>query len=698
MFRVGIDVGGTFTDAIVIDEEGKISLFKSPTTPKDISEGVFNCLKKAAEHYNMSLTKFVSKIKIFVHGTTIATNTLLTRRGAKCGLITTKGFRDIIEMMRGHKPDLWNLRVKPPTPLVPRYLRIGVTERVDYKGDIITPLNEDEVRKAIEFFKSENVESIAVCFLFSFLNDKHEKRVKEIIQEEWPEVYVSISSEVLPQIREFERTSATVVNAYLMPVVDRYLRKMEGDLRKSGFQATPLIMQSNGGLMTFEVARRRPIHIIESGPAAGVIGASLIGEIIGIKDLISFDMGGTTAKAGLVRGGMPEVTTEYEVGGEVHTVTLTKKGGYPINIPVIDLAEVGAGGGSIAWIDAGGALKVGPKSAEAYPGPACYGFGGTEPTVTDADLTLGFLNPNYFLGGEMPLYPEKAKEALGKIADRLGMDIIEAAFGVYEVVNVNMADAIRVVTIQKGYDPREFTMIAFGGAGPVHAAALAKELKIPKVIVPKTASAFSALGMVGSNLRHDFSRTFRSILDKVDLDKLNSLFREMEGEGISLLKREGIPEERSFVIRSLDMRYVGQHHELTVEIPTRELSSQDIPQIAELFHQRHEALYAYSDRESPIEILNVRVSVIGIIEKIRLPKYEISSEDPSPALKEYREVLFEEEEGYVRAAIYDGDKLKPGNKIQGPAVIEEATTTIVIPSYASCHIDEYRNAVLSFSW
>ncbi|MCD6485624.1 MAG: hydantoinase/oxoprolinase family protein [Candidatus Odinarchaeota archaeon] len=694
-FRVGTDIGGTFTDTVAIDKDGKIMLGKSSTTYKDLAIGVFNCLEEVAEKYKLGLTEFLGQIRFFVHGTTIATNTLLEHRGAKTGLITTKGFRDIIEMRRAHKPDLWNLRVKQPDPIVPRYLRIGVEERIDKNGNIITPLNEEEVREAVRLFKKEKVESIAVCTLFSFLNDAHEKRIKEIIKEEYPEVYVSISSEVLPQIREFERTSATVINAYLQPIVDRYLLSLEEKLRSKGLKTMPFVMQSNGGIMAFSVARLKPIHMIESGPAAGVIGATYLGHIVGINDLISFDMGGTTAKAGLVRNGMPDVTTEYEVGGEVHTMTLTKKGGYPVNVPVIDLSEVSGGGGSIAWIDQGGALKVGPRSAGSEPGPVAYGLGGTEPTVTDADLILGFLNNDFFLGGKMKLQYDAAYKAIKEIiADKLGVDPLRAAFGIFEVVNNNMVDVLRVVTIQKGYDPRELTMIAFGGGGGVHAAFLAQDLGAPQVIVPKTASAFSALGMVETYLKHDFVKTYRGILQELDTDDVNRIFAQLEKDGFELLKKEGIRDEEMKALYSFDLRYIGQHHEVTVEIPAHKLGKGDIAHIEEIFHQRHEALYAYREEGSPIEIINIRVSVIGEIPKTKLPEEKIVGSDPSKAYVGSRDVLYEGFADKVPTKVYRGDLLSPGNEIEGPAIIEETTTTIVIPPKCSARVDQFRNVII----
>ena len=695
-FRVGTDIGGTFTDTISIDEKGRISMAKSSTTYKDLAIGVFNCLEEAADEYKMTLGEYLGSIRFFVHGTTIATNTLLEQRGAKTGLITTKGFRDIIEMRRAHKPDLWNLRVKPMDPIVPRYLRIGVTERIDKEGKVVTPLNEDEVREAVRLMKKEGVESIAVCTLFSFLNDVHERRIKEIIKEEYPEVYVSISSEVLPQIREFERMSATVVNAYLQPIVDKYLLSLETKLKERGLKTAPFVMQSNGGIMAFSVARIKPIHIIESGPAAGVIGATYLGHIVNINDLISFDMGGTTAKAGLVRNGMPDITTEYEVGGEVHTVTLTKKGGYPINIPVLDLSEVSGGGGSIAWIDQGGALKVGPKSAGSEPGPVSYGLGGTEPTVTDADLILGFLNKDFFLGGRMKLdYDLAYKVIKEKIADALGVDVVRAAFGIFEVVNMNMADVLRVVTIQKGYDPREFSMIAFGGGGGVHGAFLAQDLGIPKVIVPKTASAFSALGMVESFLKHDFVHTYQGILQEANLAELNKLFSKMEKDGYELLKKEGITEEEKRAVYSMDLRYIGQHHEVTVEIPAHELEKGDIAKIEELFHKRHEALYAYSEPGSPIEIINIRVTVIGELPRTKLPEEGLGDTDPSKGYVGTRDVIYEGYKNPVSTSIYRGDLLSPGNELVGPAIIEETTTTIVIPPGCKAFVDKFRNVIIT---
>jgi N-methylhydantoinase A len=620
---------------------------------------------------------------------------MLEYKGAKTGLITTKGFRDSLEMRRAHKPELWNLFLPPPPMLVPRYLRLGVTERIDYKGDIIEPLSEDEVKDALKIMKKHDIESIAVCTLFSYINDIHERRIKEIIQDEFPEAYVSISSEILPQIREYERTSTTVVNAYLMPVVDKYLRKIENELEHLGAKVQLHIMESNGGIMTSKSSRKKPVRIIESGPSAGVIASSYFGNLVGYNNVISFDMGGTTAKAGLIKGGVPEIATDYEVGGLVHTISLSKGGGYPISVPVIDLAEVGAGGGSIAWIDAGGALKVGPQSAGADPGPVCYSIGGTEPTVTDANLILGFLNPDYFLGGEIKLDYESSYKAIKeKIGDPLNISPIEAAHGIYEVVNTNMADVIKCVSVQKGYDPREFCMIAFGGAGPIHAINLAEEVSIPKIIIPKVASGFSALGMLETDLKHDFAHTYQTDLDHVDLTDVNNAFEQLESEGYAILRKEAIPQSKIKIQRMLDMRYIGQHHEVIVEISNKRLQKSDLQKIKDSFHKKHESLYAYSEREHSIETLNLRITAYGEIVKTELKKMPISNEDASQAFKSKRKVFFNPSGEYIESPIYDGSKLVPNNLIRGPAIIEEKTTTIVVFPSSVARVDPYLSVII----
>lgn len=682
-FRVGVDIGGTFTDAVVIDDQGRVSLFKDPSTPSDPSIGMLSCLRKAARAYGMEFGDFLRATEILVHGTTVATNAMLQYRGARVGLITTRGFRDSLEMFRAHKENLWDLSAQRPPMIVPRYLRVGVTERIDSRGQVLVPLAEEEVRQALRLFRDEGVVSVAVCTLFSYLNDSHERRIKEIVREEWPECHVSISSEIMRQIREFERTSTTVVNAYISPVLARYLRNLQGALQEEGLQRDFLVTASNGGVMSAEYAAAYGVTTLLSGPAAGAVGGKFFSQLLGLPNLIITDMGGTSFDVTLIKDGEYSLTTEGWVAG------------YRVAIPSIDIHTIGAGGGSIARVDEGGLLRVGPLSAGADPGPACYGRGGTEPTTTDANVVLGYLNPDYFLGGEMKLDAAAARRAIQeKIADPLGLDVVQAAHGMFKVINANMADAIRVISIERGHDPRECALVAAGGAGPIHACRLAQEVGIPTVVVPQVASVFCALGMLESDLKHDYVRTFYARLGSVDVEALNRTFAEMDEEGKSTLEREGIPADRVRIERSMDMRYVGQHHEVTVPVPGGTISAGDIPALAEAFHRVHERLYTYSEPESEVEIINLRVAAVGAVPKTRLERQPEAGPDASAARKGVRQAFIEEAGGMVEVPVYDGHRLRSGNVLDGPAIVEMVTTTVVLFPGNRAWVDPYGNLVV----
>lgn len=666
-YRVGIDIGGTFTDAVVIDDAGHIRIFKDLSTPADPSVGLQNCLRKAASAYGLEFEAFLRAIELLVHGTTVATNTMLQYKGARTALIATRGFRDALEMFRAHKHNLWDLSEQRPPMIVPRYLRYGVTERVNAAGEIVTPLDEDEVRAAVADMKAHGVESVAVCTLFSYLNDAHERRIQEIIAGEWPEVQVSISSAILRQIREFERTSTTVVNAYVSPRLSTYLGNLQQALRERGLPRDFLVTQSNGGVMSADFAAGHGVNTLLSGPSAGAVGGMFFAEILDEPNLIITDMGGTSFDVTLIKDGQYSLTTDGWVSG------------YRVAVPSIDIHTVGAGGGSLAYIDEGGMLKVGPVSAGADPGPACYGRGGREPAVTDANVVLGYLNPDFFLGGELRLDADAAHAAVAeRVARPLGLDVTAAAHGIYQLVNANMADAIRVVSIERGHDPRECALIAAGGAGPVHAVKLAEEVGIPRVVVPGTASVFCALGMLESDLKHDYVRTFYSRLEALDFAALDHTFREMEAEGRATLTAEGTLPEHMVVSRSLDMRYVGQHHEVHVDIGDTEISPVTLPELAEAFHAAHERLYTYSEAESPIEIINVRVTAVGRVPKTPLSAAPLSGPDSSGARKGRRAAYFAELGGMTAVDIYDGHRLQAGNVLQGPAVVEFVTTSVVL--------------------
>lgn len=682
-YRVGIDIGGTFTDEVVITSSGEMHIFKTPSTPADSSIGMLDCLKRAADKFGLGLADFLGRVEMLVHGTTVATNTMLQYNGAKTGLITTKGFRDALEMRRAHKENIWDLSLAPPPAIIPRHLRLGVTERINYAGQVLTPLDEDETRKVVRQLRSEGVRAIAVCTLFSFINPVHERRIREIILEEFPECYVSISSEILPQVREYERTSTTAVNAYVGPVLGRYLRNLQNKLAAAGFRHEVLITQSNGGIMSASYGAEHGAATLLSGPSAGAVGGMFFASQLGMPNLIVMDMGGTSYDVSLIKDGAYALTTEGEIAR------------YRVALPMIDIHTIGAGGGSIAYLDKGNLLRVGPRSAGADPGPACYGKGGAEPTTTDANVVLGYINPDFYLGGELRIDRRASEAAIRtRIAEPLGISLIEAADGIYRLVNTNMADATKVVSVEKGHDPREFALVAAGGAGALHGSKIAEIVGIPTVIVPKTASVFCAMGMLESDIKHDYVRTMWAPLESLDLNELNHVFNQMETEARRTLKSEGIPEERIEIERGMDLRYMGQHHEVTVLIPEGEITCHTLPQIAERFHAAHQRLFLYSEPDSPLESINVRVTGIGKIPKTPLQSWPEGGPDASPALKGKRSAYFSEAGGWVETPIYDGSRLRAGNRIVGPAIIEEVTTTIVVCPRDQAEIDRLGNVVI----
>ncbi|MFC2031281.1 hydantoinase/oxoprolinase family protein [Chloroflexota bacterium] len=679
-YRVGIDIGGTFTDAVVISDAGEMSIFKAPSTPADSSIGLFDCLRKAASSYGLELGQFLGRLELLVHGTTVATNTMLQYSGARTGLITTMGFRDALEMRRAHRENIWDLSLAHPQQIIPRYLRLAVTERINYAGEIVVPLDEEETRQVVHRLKDEGVQAIAVCTLFAFLNPTHERRIREIIHEEFPGCFVSISSEILPQVREYERTSTTAVNAYVGPVLGRYLTNLQEKLATAGLGREVLITQSNGGVMSAAYALQHGAATLLSGPSAGAVGGMFFAAQLEMPDLIVMDMGGTSYDVSLIKDGAYAMTTEGEVAR------------YRVALPMIDIHTIGAGGGSIAYLDKGNMLKVGPQSAGADPGPACYGTGGTQPTTTDINVVLGYINPDYYLGGEFFVDKEAAADAIRRqIAGALDIDLIQAAYGIFRLVNTNMADATKVVSVERGHDPRDFALVAAGGAGAIHASRIAKDVGIPKVIVPKTASVFCALGMLESNLKHDYVRTMWAPFDALDLDELNRVLDEMEADARRTLESEGFPPDRVVVERGIDPRYLGQHHEVTVAIPDGTITQKALAEVAQRFHAAHERLYLYSEPDSSLESINVRVTATGLIPKTPLASWPAGSADASDAVKGTRPVYFG---SWLETAIYDGAKLTAGNQIEGPAVIEVVTTTIVIFPDDLAEFDHLGNVVI----
>lgn len=673
-YKIGIDVGGTFTDFLLTCEDGSSQIYKVLSTPDDPSVGLMNGLEEMAKDRKLSLKEFIKNVETIVHGTTVTTNAVLTFRGAKTGLLTTHGLRDTLEMRRGIREEQYNNKFINVEPLVPRYLRYPIKERVDYMGEIITPINLSDVEEGLRRFKEEGVEAIAVCFMNSFANSQHEEKVSRVIQEKMLECYLTISSKLLPSIRFYDRVSTTVLNSYVGPILKSYLTKLLGRLNAVGFQGVLLIMQSNGGIISPENAMEKPVATLLSGPAGGPVAGIAYASIQGFKDCITMDMGGTSFDTALIKNQTPLITTE----GEINRFRLA--------LPMLNIITIGAGGGSIGWIDEGGLLKMGPQSAGAKPGPACYDLGGTLPTCTDADLLLGYLDENYFAGGRIRLNREKAENAIKThIADKLKMDVLEAAAGMYHVINVNMAAGIREVSIKKGEDPREFPLVVAGGAGPTHACMIALELEIPVIIIPRNSSIFCAAGMLMSNFQHDFVRTYVSPLEKINQKYLHQTFREMENQGIALLKSEHVPRNRVKFIYSMDMRYLKQYHEVNVLLTPEEIYKGMIEKMAQKFHSEHDRLYGYSLKEigTPIEVINLRLTCIGQREKPKWRKMRLSGLDPSFAFKKKRKVFLPRQNRFQDVPVFNGDRLRFGNQIEGPAIIEQIhTTTFVSPEFS----------------
>ncbi len=678
--RVGIDIGGTFTDLVAIDEQsGQIVNIKLSSTPRSPADGVIRAFQQ------FLTTTGPTDISAVSHATTIAVNALLGQAGLelpRTALITTAGFRDVLEIGRQRRHELYNLLIEKPRTLVPRRYRYEVKERVDYNGKVIRKLDPGNVRRVASQLKRDGARAAAIGFLYSYKNTEHEKQAKRILQQEYPEVLVTASHEIAPEHREYERISTTVVNAVLMPIVSTYLTDLSDRIRTLGITSQLCVMQSSGGIASKEIAVKQPVSIVESGPAAGVIASAYYAKQLDLEEMISFDMGGTTAKAGAIRHGVPQVVTEYEVAGKIHSGRMVKGSGYPVRFPFIDLAEASAGGGTIAWVDEGGALRVGPVSAGADPGPACYGKG-TDATVTDANLLLGRLNPECLLGGRMRISAELSKRTIEeRICGRTGLPLVEAASGVVRIVNSSMTKVLRIVSVERGYDPREFTLIAFGGAGPMHACAMAEELKIPKIVVPNNPGLFSALGLLTADFTYGQIRALMRNITEVDSEELESVFEDLQTKGSRVLESQNVRRENLVFLRQLDLRYSGQSYELTIPAPQRILSD-ELRKIEDSFHHKHESVYGYSVREEPVELVNARLVSIGVVTPPTMPQQELTSkEPPSQALLGKREVYFEKYEGYERCPIYGREKLAPGNVILGPSVIEQYdATTVIYPDW-----------------
>jgi N-methylhydantoinase A len=673
--RVAVDIGGTFTDLVHL-RDGRVGLEKTLTTPGKFDDGVMTAFERAG----------LSEVSFLAHGTTVVINALTERTGALTALITTRGFRDILEIGKANRPDLYNLLYAKPAPFVPRRLRLEVGERTSYRGEELAPLDEGDVRRAVEAARAAGAEAVAICFLHSYANPAHERRAAELVRAAWPGAPVSVSSDLTGQWREYERTSTVVLDAYVKPVTATYLRNLAERLTDAGAEErVQHAMQSNGGVCRFAVAERAPLNLVESGPVGGVIGAAEVGRVIGERNILTLDIGGTTAKASLVEN------ATLTIAGDYHIERTDRSAGYPVKLPVVDIVEIGAGGGSIAWMDPAGALKVGPWSAGAEPGPACYGRGGTQPTVTDANLVAGRIDPGYFLGGQLQLDTQAARDALLPVAEATAMPVEQAALGVIRLVNANMAQLLRQISIRRGRDIREFAILACGGGGGIHATALARELGARRVIVPAAPGHFSAWGMLVADLRHDLVQTYVAQLDRTDMAELTAVWEKLESSAAATLADEDVPAERVSFVRSADMRYAGQEHTVNVPMPDGQLTEADRDRIRQAFAAAHEKLYGFRLDGTPAEIVNCRLTGYGQVDKPALARLGPGSADG--ARKGHRQVDFDEA-GRHEAAVYERARLGAGAEVHGPAVVEEpAATTVVFPDQ-TVGVDEIGNLIV----
>ena len=685
MYRVGIDIGGTFTDMLWVGEDGVAVIGKTLTTPGDPSLAVENALRPVLQGSPVKTQRGT-----LIHGTTLVTNALIERKGAPTALLTTTGFRDAVEIGREHRYELYDLNLDLPKPLVPRHLRFDVPERMAADGSVIQPLDEKFLRRLVAELSANGIKAIGVSYLNSFRNPAHERRTAEIIREVAPHIRVSLSSEVVAEIREFQRTSTTLANVYVQERVANYLAQLQVRLDQIGFIGSFFIMLSSGGIATRETASRFPVRLLESGPAAGALAAAQAGLLSGHRDLLSFDMGGTTAKLCVIEDGQPAKTHEFEVD---RVYRFRKGSGLPVRIPVIDMIEIGAGGGSVARIDSLGLLKVGPDSSGADPGPVCYGLGGTEPTVTDADLVLGYLDADYFLGGKMRLDLEGARTALARLGTKLGMFVEQVAWGIHQIVNESMANAARAHLGERGKDPRRMPMYAFGGAGPVHGYRVAEILRLPALISPFGAGVGSTFGLLAAPLAFDFVRSAYSRLDQLDWNFANRLLDEMAEEGRGVLERSGLSAGQITYQRSADMRYVGQGHEVAVTLPDGILSAEHLPRISELYNHAYRALYGREGPDVALEVINWRVVASGPRPELNL-KLPTDTRREGDARRGLRRAYFPERGEYIETAVYDRYALNAGTKFTGPAIVEERESTLIVGARGRARVDERLNIVV----
>lgn len=679
-YKLGIDIGGTFTDLILISDTGQTTVHKTLSTPNDPSVGFINGIRELAEMNRIPFDTFIKLIDTIVHGTTVATNALLTLKGAKTALVTTKGFRDALEMRRGIREEQYNNRYQNVTPLAPRYLRFTVDERIDAEGNVYKKINEKELLPIVKKIKQEKVEAVAICFMNSFKNNIHEKKTLSFLKKNLPGVFITASYEVLPSIRFYERVSTTTVSAFVGPIVANYFNNLQKKLKEIKYSGSLLIMQSNGGVVSPETVQKNPAVTVLSGPAAAPTAGAFYSKMLNYKNCITVDMGGTSFDAALVIDNQCVTGTEGNINR------------YRIALPSLDIITIGAGGGSIGWINEGGLLQMGPQSAGAQPGPVCYNRGGELPTCTDADLILGYLNPNFFAGGKLKLDKAKAENAIAeKLAKKLGLSVLETAAGMYRIINSNMAQGVRQISIERGYDPREFLFIVAGGAGSIHSSEICKELEIPMFLVPNVSSIFCAAGMLLGDLKHDYIRSFYTTFSAMDKKKFLSLFNEMKEEGLKTLASEGVQKNKIKFYPVLDMRYNGQYHEVQLPCHWNDIQKLKFETIFEAFHNEHNRQFGYSLKEekTEMEIINLRLRVVGENEKPTFLSNTQNAIDVQKAIKEYRNVFIPETNQMEKIPIYDGDKPIYGAEIKGPCVIEKITTCIFVSKNYDCKVDQW---------
>ena len=684
MKQLTIDVGGTFTDCLVLEESGQLQRFKASTTPDDPTVGFFAAVSKAAAHYGQNLNQFVSEIEQIVHGTTLGTNTLITGRGAKVGMITTKGFRDSVEMRRGIKNlhgSMFDVFIEPYKPLIPRYLRLGVEERTLYTGEVLTPLDEQELRAAAAKLLDDGCTAIAVCFLHSYANGENESKAKRLVQQMAPQVYVTASHEILPVWREFERFSTAVVSAYIGPVLTNYARKLQSGLAEHGFRGRLLMMLANGLVQVVDECVDRAVYLLNSGPAAAPSAATYLGGLHGRTNLLSVDMGGTSFDVCVIKDGEIPTTSESWVGE------------HRVAIKMVDVPTVGAGGGSLAWVDPLGLLRVGPQSAGADPGPAAYGKG-EHAAVTDADLVLGYIPADYFLGVDIKLDAARAHQAVTRVGAQLKMDAERSAQAIYTTINTVMANLVTEVCTKQGHDVRDFTMVAGGGAGGIHAASIARQLSIPMVIVPRVAALMSAFGMFAKDLGCEYARSCFRAQDKLDFAEVTGLYADMRAQALSDFARIGYAQEQLSFQPTVEMRYADQFHEVEIDMPSETLNAESLQALLRNFHSRYEKMYTYSMNWRAAEFLTFRLKVTAPRRPVQMAASRQSSAGVEMARRGSRSCLFQGGTQRVDTPVYDWDRMEPGHRFTGPALVDDRTTTVLVPPGFSCEVDPYRNLVL----